>query len=118
MSTDEHAKDIVLSYIKAMDTRDYPLARKYLGDNVRVKGPAGEAFRTPEEFLSMMQKQQGKYEMKKVFVDGNDVCLLYDFVTKTVTSFFASWYQVREGKIVSIQTVFDPRPFAAAQGQD
>jgi SnoaL-like protein len=113
----QSAKEVVLSYIKAMDSGDYASARKYLGDNVRVKGPAGEAFRSPDEFLAMMQKQQGKYDMKKVFVDGDDVCLLYDFKAKTVTTFFSSWYQVKEGRIVSIQTVFDPRAFAAAQAQ-
>jgi hypothetical protein len=115
MSSGRSAKEVVLAYIHAMDSRDYSSARKYLGDNVRVKGPGGEAFRSPDDFLSMMQNQQGKYDLKKVFVDGDDVCLLYDFKTKTVTTFFSSWYQVEDGKIVSIQTVFDPRAFAAAQ---
>ena len=111
----QSAKEVVLSYIKAMDSGDYASVRKYLGDNVRVKGPGGEAFRSPEEFLAMMQQQRGNYDLKKVFVDGDDVCLLYDFKAKTVTTFFSSWYQVRDGRIICIQTVFDPRPFAAAQ---
>ena len=115
MSLEQSAKDVVLSYIKALDTRDYASARNYLSDNVRVKGPGGEGFRSPDEFLGMMQKQQGNYDLKRVFVDGDDVCLLYDFKTKTVTTFFSSWYQVKNGRIVSIQTVFDTRAFAAAQ---
>ena len=109
------AKEVVMSYIQALGDRDYAAARSCLGDNVRVKGPAGEAFRSPEEFLKMMEQQPGKYDIKKVFVDGSDVCLLYDFVTPRVTTFFSSWYQVKEGKINSIQTVFDPRAFAAPQ---
>ena len=108
----QDAKEAVMSYIKAMGDRDYVAARDYLGDNVRVKGPAGEAFRTPDEFLKMMEQQRGDYDVKKVFVDGRDVCVLYDFVTPKVTTFFCSWYQVKDGKIRSIQTVFDPRPFA------
>ncbi|HKW89437.1 MAG TPA: nuclear transport factor 2 family protein [Candidatus Acidoferrales bacterium] len=108
-------KDIVLSYLRALDSGDYASAGNYLGDNVRIKGPAREAFRSPDEFLNMMRNQQGNYDLKKVFVDGDDVCVLYDFKTKTVTTFFSSWYQVKDGRIVSIQTVFDPRPFAAAQ---
>jgi hypothetical protein len=117
MNPNQHARDIVVSYINALDSQDYDSARNWLGDNVLVKGPAGEAFQSPDEFISMMQKQRGKYEIKKVFVDGEDVCLLYDFITKTVTTFFASWYKVKNGKIISIQTVFDPRPFAAMQGK-
>lgn len=105
----------VMAYIKAMDERDYVTARKYLADNVHVKGPGGEAFRSPDEFLKMMEQQRGKYDIKKVFVDGGDVCLLYDFVTAKITAFFCSWYQVEDGKIRSIQTIFDPRAFAAAQ---
>ena len=115
MNPNQYARDIVMSYINALDNQDYDSARNRLGDNVLVKGPAGEAFRSPDEFISMMQRQRGKYEIKKVFVDGDDVCVLYDFITKTVTAFFASWYNVKDGKIISIQTVFDPRPFAAMQ---
>ena len=108
-------KEVVMSYFKAMGVRDYAAVRTYLGDNVRVKGPAGEAFRSPDEFLKMMEQQHGNYDIKKVFVDGSDVCLLYDFITPKVTTFFCSWYQVKEGKISSIQTIFDPSAFAAAQ---
>jgi len=104
-----------MSYINALDRQDFDSARKQLGDNVLVKGPAGEAFRSPDEFINMMRNQRGKYDIKKMFVDGDDVCLLYDFITKNVNVFFSSWYKVRDGKIVSIQTVFDPRPFAAMQ---
>jgi len=109
------AKEAVMSYIKAMGDRDYALARNYLGDNVRVKGPAGEAFRSPDEFLKMMEQQRGHYDIKKVFADGRDVCLLYDFIAPNATTFFCSWYQVQDGKISSIQTVFDPRALAAGR---
>jgi len=115
MTPNRDSREIVMSYIDALDNQDYDSARKWLGDNVHVKGPAGEAFRNPDEFISMMRNQQGKYDIKRIFVDGDDVCLLYDFVTKTVRVFFSSWYQVNDGKIVMIQTVFDTRPFAAMQ---
>lgn len=105
------AIETVMSYIDGMGKRDYPTAKLYLGENVFIKGPAGEAFQSADEFLNMMEKQRGSYDMKKIFVDGDDVCLLYDFVTEKVTTFFASWYQVKEGKIVTIRTVFDPRAF-------
>ena len=110
----QDARETVMAYIKAMGDRDYSAARNYLADHVRVKGPSGEAFRSPDEFLKMMQQQSGQYDIKRVFVDGSDVCLLYDFIAPKVTTFFCSWYQVNNGKIASIQTVFDPRAFAAA----
>ena len=115
MSQNQDARETVMSYIKALDSQDYVSARKWLCDNVLVKGPAGEAFRSPDEFISMMKNQHGKYDVKKVFADGEDVCLLYDFIANTATVFFSSWYKVKNGKINSIQTVFDPRPFMATQ---
>jgi hypothetical protein len=111
----QDAKEAVMSYIKAMGDRDFVAARNYLGDNVRVKGPTGEVFRSPDEFLKMMEQQRGTYDIKKVFADGSDVCVLYDFITPKVATFFCSWYQVKDGKISSIHTVFDPRAFSAAQ---
>ncbi|HKM51559.1 MAG TPA: nuclear transport factor 2 family protein [Candidatus Bathyarchaeia archaeon] len=118
MDSKQSAREVVMSYIEAMDNRNYDAVRNYLDDTILVRGPAGEAFRNREEFINMMQKQHGKYDMKKIFVDENDVCLLYNFITKTVATFFCSWYQVKDGKIVSIQTVFDPRAFATTQGKD
>ena len=115
MPEKDNSREIVMAYIKAMDTKDYDTVRGYLSNSVFIKGPAGEAFRSPEEFIGMMKQQSGKYSMKKVFVDGNDVCLLYDFITPKVTAFFCSWYQVKDGKIISIQTIFDPRLFAPAE---
>jgi len=106
-----NAKEIVLSYINAMYGHDYDSVRSYLSDSVKVIGPTGENFRSPDEFIAMMRKQPGKYELKKAFVDGNDVCLLYDFVTSTFRTFFSSWYKVKDGKIVFIHTVFDTKAF-------
>jgi len=107
------ARDVVTSYIAAMDSRDFAAAKNYLDETVFIKGPGGEAFRSPDDFLKMMEQQRGRYDIKKIFIDGDDVCLLYNFVTEQVTAFFCSWYQVKNGKIASIQTIFDPRAFGA-----
>jgi hypothetical protein len=77
-----------------------------------IKGPGGEAFRSPDDFLKMMGQKRGRYDIEKVFVDGDDVCVVYDFVTEKAAVFFCSWYQVEASKITSIRTIFDPRAFA------
>jgi hypothetical protein len=111
MQSDANPKDIVLSYIEALYGRNYDLAKSYLSNSVKVIGPMGENFRSPEEFIAMMREQGGKYELKKTFVDGNDVCLLYDFITPAFRTFFSSWYKVKEGRIIFIHTVFDTKAF-------
>jgi hypothetical protein len=54
-------------------------------------------------------------EQQHVFVDGDDVCVIYDPVTRTPagSSPTAEWYHLRDGKISSVRVFFDARPFAA-----
>src|ERR1700726_2349040 len=98
-------KEIVMSYINALDDQKYERALDYLHEKVRVKGPAGESFGKPRDFIEMLRKYQGKYDVNKIFADGADVCLWYDLKTNGPTVFMSSWYQVKNGLIVSIQTI-------------
>ncbi|MDE1858081.1 MAG: nuclear transport factor 2 family protein [Thaumarchaeota archaeon] len=111
MPTDRGPLGVVKSYIDALDDQRYAEALGLLQGNVRVRGPSGETFGRPTDFIEMLRKYHGRYDIKKVFVDGDDVCLLYDLKTTGPTVFMSSWYQVKDGKIASIHTVFDPRAF-------
>ena len=51
-----------------------------------------------------------KYDVKKVFVDGNDVCVFYDVTLSGGALFTCGWYRVEDGTIHSLKVVFDPRP--------
>jgi hypothetical protein len=101
-------REVVMSYISSLDKQEYDAALKLLHDNVRIRGPAGETFGKPLDFIEMLRKYRGRYDIKRTFSDGNDVCLWYDLKTTGPTLFMSSWYQVQKGKIVSIQTIFDP----------
>lgn len=46
-----------------------------------------------------------------MFVDGEDVGLMYDFTTSGKTVYMSSWYKVESGRINYIRTVFDPSAF-------
>ena len=110
----ESAKEVVVSYIRSLDNQDFGVAEGYLSNDIKIRGPDGEAFSNPPEFIEMLRKHHGKYVVKKVFVDRDDVCLLYDYTLPHARAFMCSWYRVREGKITSIQTIFDPRVFSSA----
>ncbi len=107
----QSGKGVVMSYIDALDHRRYEEAVKLISNNVRIIGPAGETFGKPVDFLDMLKRFQGRYDVKRMFADGNEVCLLYDFVTTQGTAYMCSWYKVGEGKIEFIRTVFDPGVF-------
>jgi SnoaL-like protein len=121
MSSNTNAKDVVMGYQRALGSSDWAAARRHLRDDMTFKGPLA-AYDTPEPYLEDLKKLHHivkGVDMKKVFVDGNDVCLIYDMITNTPagTAFISEWYHVEAGKIASLRVVFDARPFAAMWGQ-
>lgn len=111
MNSETSAKDVVMSYIKNLDEYKYDDVENLLSEKVQVIGPAGESFKNPKEFLNMLRIYKAKYDIKKVFVDGNEVCLLYDMKTPKVTAYTASWYRVKNNKIEYIRSIFDSKLF-------
>jgi hypothetical protein len=118
MPNHPNAKEVVMSYQRALGQQDYKTARSYMADeNFSFKGPLA-SHNASEGLLKDLEQLhhivQG-VDMKKVFVDGDDVCLLYDLITKEppTNSFTCEWYHISAGKIRSIRVVFDARPFAA-----
>ena len=111
MESDNKSKQVVLSYIRALDSQDFTGAASFMDGAVHIKGPGGESFSNPNEFMGMLKQYRGKYDLKKVFVDGDDVCVIYDYVTPMGKAIMCSWYLLKGGKINFIQTIFDPSPF-------
>ena len=111
------AADIVQGFMGAMGKGDFVAARKFLDSNLSFQGPI-ETFHQADPHLESLKKLHHiveRVDVKKMFVDGDDVCLLYDMVTKTPdgTAFIAEWHHVTGEKISAIRVVFDARPFAA-----
>jgi hypothetical protein len=116
-----NAAEIVQSFKQALGKGDVAAARKLLHDDLSFRGPI-DTFDKPEPYLEALKALHPivqRIDVKKIFVDGDDVCTLYDMVTNTAagTAFIAEWMQVKGGKIASICTVFDARPFAAMFGK-
>jgi hypothetical protein len=115
------AKEVVLGFQGAMGKDDWAGARAHLADKLQFVGPF-ESFSNPEDYLKALQKLHPiveRVDLKKVFADGDDVCVLYDLVTNTPagTAFIAEWHHVNQGKIDRIRVVFDARPFAPMIGK-
>lgn len=103
------AKEVVLACIDAINQLDFQLARTYVSPDMQFEGVLGSRDGSEAYFLDM-EKMQLKYDVKKVFVDANDVCLLYELDISGKTLFGCGWYHVEDGKIKSLKVVFDPRP--------
>ena len=109
-------KQVVMEYQKALGSGNWTAARGFLKDDLEFKGPIAQYDR-PEPYIEDLKRLHNivkGVEMKRVFSDGDDVCLLYDMVTNTPsgTAFICEWYHVECRKIGSIRVVFDATPFA------
>ena len=112
-SSAKSAKDIVMEYLQAAERRDFQSARGYLKDNISYLSPLN-SFDRAEPYLKYFESLHlPKFDIKKIFTDGDDVCLLYEVILTTppATVFVSFWAYVDGGKISSIRLVFDPRPF-------
>jgi ketosteroid isomerase-like protein len=113
---DTGSKAIADKFFKAWTTGDFDVARSLLHDDVSFSGPI-DKFENADGYIGALRglaQIVKAAEEQKVFVDGNDVCVIYDLVTNTPagTSPTAEWYHIRDGRISAVQVFFDARPFA------
>jgi hypothetical protein len=118
----DHPKEIVLAYHDAFYRNDRNAVRKLLADKGQFTGPLN-SFTDADAFLdsaAIFMKLNKSTEIKKVFVDGNEACILYDSTTivpSIPTQPIASWFKVESGKINFFLVHFDPTPILKAKEQ-
>lgn len=108
METAESAKTIK-SFLKALNDEDFKAARNYLADDMKFVGVMGTRD-GGGTYMADMEKMKFKYDIQKVFEDGDDVSVFYDIDMGGKTLFCSGWYHLSGGKIDSIKVIFDPRP--------
>lgn len=110
-------RSVAERFQKAWTSGDFDSARGLLHDDVSFEGPI-DSFDKADDYIEALRglsKIVKATETQKVFVDRNDVCVVYNLVTNTPagTSPTVEWYHLRDGKISSLRVYFDARPFAA-----
>jgi hypothetical protein len=116
------ALQVAEGFFNAWTSKDFGRAREFLAHDVTFDGPL-EKFTDADSYIASLQQLSEMVvgaDKEKVFVDGDDVCVIYDLKTAPVPSArTAEWYRVSDDKIQAVVVVFDARPFAAlmeAQG--
>jgi len=99
----------VKSFLKALNDEDFGTARTFLNDDVKFIGVMGTRDGA-DTYIGDMAKMKFKYNILKVFEDGNDVSVFYDIDMGGPTIFSSGWYQLSNGKISVMKVLFDPRP--------
>jgi len=110
---------IALAYLAAFERGDRTEVRKLLADQGAFIGPL-QSFTVAERFMEaadIFMRLTRKFEIKKVLVDGDDICVFWDYTT-IVPSIpvipIAEWFRIESGKIKFLQLHFNPAPLVAA----
>jgi hypothetical protein len=109
MTDGKDAREMVLAYLNALNDENFALAKQYISTDFSFEGVLGTR-KGSDSYIADMEKMRLKYAVKKVFADGNDVCVWYDVTMSETEILTAGWYHVEAGRISSLKVVFDPRP--------
>ena len=104
-------KDVVISFLMAMNGEDFQEARKYTSDKLKFIGVMGSRDGADAYFRDM-EHMKFKYGIIKVFQDDetSEVCVWYNINMSGKEILSCGWYQVKDDKIESFKVIFDPRP--------
>ena len=112
------AKQVALEYIEACGRKDYDTVSRLLSPSLTFVGP-GNALTGAAQYLAVLRRLGPVWkrsDVKKVFVDGDEVCVIYDFVTDTPAGAvpLVEWLRVEDGRIASVTLFFDRVTFKPA----
>jgi hypothetical protein len=109
-------RSIAADCLHAWTQGDMETARALVHDEMIFVGPLGAA-RGADEYLAgvgRLSEIVTGARTQRTFVDGDDVCVVYDLVTTTPAGIVptVAWYQVKQGRVASLRVFFDPRLLA------
>lgn len=111
----ENNMELIISYIQALGQLDYKLLHQYLHSDFKYEGVI--SFYSANDYVAMIKDHANspvakvllKNEIKAIFTDSNECCVIYDllsrFPDKKVS--FAEWIEIEDGKIVSTNVKFN-----------
>jgi hypothetical protein len=113
------AADVFNSYLDRFTSGDIDGAAALLADEFSFRGPMLQS----EGKVAFLEGASGLipitrgYDMHEQWVDGDEVCSVYDFNVETPAGAgsvkMAEWCTVRDGVLVSSRLMFDPSQFQA-----
>src|ERR1041385_5535714 len=108
-------RDVALGYVKAVADKDLDAVAALLAPDVKLVGPAATR-RNADEVMAALRPLGAihvRSDVKRVFADGNDVCVIYDFVPDTPAGVLPTveWVTVDGEKVSAIHLYYDRVPW-------
>jgi hypothetical protein len=110
MGSSSNPRALSVEYIEAVGQKQFDRVAELLHTDLEVQLP-GKTIRGADEYLSALRRLGPILllnDVKETVVDGNDVCVAYDFVTDTEVGAVPSveWITVDSGRIRSVRLIF------------
>ena len=113
MSTD--TKTLALAYLDAVAKQQYDKLEALLAPDLQFRGPVTTRSSAPD-YIGALKRLAAVHvgsTVKRVFADGDEACVIYDFVTNTPAGALATieWLKFEGGRIQSIDLYYDRLPW-------
>lgn len=109
VSQEQHpALSTVLSFIEALHAEKWSEAAACLQEDFAFQGVLGSRDGAAA-YMQDMERMKIKYQVEKTITEGNDVCVICEYLISGVTLVGCNWYHLEGGQIASLRAIFDPR---------
>jgi len=110
-------KKLTLAYLDAVGKKDFDRLERLLAPDLKFVGPSMTRT-TARDFIGALQRLGAihvRNDIKRVFADGDEVCVIYDFVTDTTAGALPTieWLRFDGQRIRSIDLHYDRLPWQA-----
>lgn len=111
MTENQRAKAIAVAYLEAVSRKDFENFERLLAADVTFRGPAGDVSGARDVAAAYRRLAPiiVKNELQKIFVDGGELCVIYEFVTNTRVGAVPTmeWLTIEDGQVRSIWLLTD-----------
>lgn len=105
---------IALAYLDAVGKKDLERVEALVDPQVRFAGPA-MTISGARDLLAAFRRIGAVHvrnDVQRVFSDGNEVCVIYDFVTDAIGAVpTIEWLRIENGRIRDVKLYYDQVPW-------
>jgi len=110
-------KTQTLRYLEAVARQQYADLEELLAPDLHFRGPVMTRT-SAADFIGALKRLSAihvRNEIKRVFVDGDEVCVIYDFVTDTTAGALPTieWLHFEGARVRAIDLYYDRLPWQA-----